>query len=98
MMAPGALLSGRRHPRGGAEEPSMRSLLPPPARWLLAMVIACFLASPTPAAAPPKKPNLILILADDLGYADLGCYGSKENRTPNLDRMARQGIRLTSFY
>src|SRR5205823_13885751 len=32
------------------------------------------------------------------GYADLGCYGSKENRTPNLDRMARQGIRLTSFY
>jgi arylsulfatase A-like enzyme len=64
----------------------------------LALGCALILASPTLAAGPPKKPNLILILADDLGYADLGCFGSKKNRTPNLDRMARQGIRLTSFY
>jgi len=45
-----------------------------------------------------KKPNLIVIFCDDLGYGDIGCFGSKKHHTPNLDRMARQGIRLTSFY
>jgi arylsulfatase A len=49
-------------------------------------------------ATPPPKPNFILILADDLGYGDIGPFGSKANRTPNLDRMAREGMRLTSFY
>jgi arylsulfatase A-like enzyme len=44
------------------------------------------------------KPNIVLILADDLGYGDLGCYGSKKIRTPNLDRLADQGTRLTDFY
>jgi arylsulfatase A len=48
------------------------------------------------AAAVP--PNLIVILADDLGYGDLGCYGSKVIATPRLDRMAREGIRFTDFY
>ncbi len=43
-------------------------------------------------------PNIILILADDLGYAELGCYGQKKIRTPNLDRLAREGMRLTQFY
>jgi arylsulfatase A-like enzyme len=41
---------------------------------------------------------LILILADDLGYGDIGPFGSTQNRTPNLDRMAREGMKLTSFY
>lgn len=50
----------------------------------------------SPAAA--GKPNMILILADDLGYGDIGPYGSKLNRTPHLDRMAREGMKLTSFY
>lgn len=45
-----------------------------------------------------KKPNLVLILIDDLGYADIGPFGSKKNRTSNLDRMAREGMILTSFY
>ncbi|MBM3735484.1 MAG: sulfatase [Acidobacteria bacterium] len=45
-----------------------------------------------------RKPNFIVILADDLGYGDLGCYGSPNIRTPNLDRMARDGVRFTSFY
>ncbi len=45
-----------------------------------------------------RPPNLILILADDLGYGDLGCFGSREHRTPHLDRMAQEGIRLTGFY
>jgi arylsulfatase A-like enzyme len=47
------------------------------------------------AAAPP---NIIIILADDLGYGDLGCYGHPTIRTPNLDRMAREGMRFTDFY
>jgi len=43
-------------------------------------------------------PNLILIFADDLGYADLGCYGNTFNETPNIDRLAREGMRFTQFY
>ena len=52
------------------------------------------------AAAPaaPKPPNLVIILADDLGYGDLGCYGHPTIRTPNLDRMAAEGMRFTDFY
>ena len=48
-------------------------------------------------AAPPTKPNIVFILADDLGYSDLGCYGS-EIATPNLDSLARDGLRFTQFY
>ena len=44
------------------------------------------------------RPNVVLIMADDLGYQDLSCYGSATIRTPELDKMASQGIRLTSFY
>ena len=44
------------------------------------------------------RPNVILIMADDLGYGDLSCYGSKKNRTPELDQLAAAGMRLTSFY
>lgn len=45
--------------------------------------------------AKPRRPNIILILADDLGYGDLGSYDQKTIRTPNLDRMAKEGIRFT---
>ena len=44
------------------------------------------------------KPNVILIVADDLGYGDIGCFGSEKNRTPNLDQMALEGMRFTNFY
>lgn len=44
------------------------------------------------------KPNFVLIVADDLGYGDIGCYGNKINRTPNLDRMALEGMRFTDFH
>lgn len=44
------------------------------------------------------KPNIILINCDDLGYGDLGCYGSKVNKTPAIDRMAEEGTRFTDFY
>ena len=43
-------------------------------------------------------PNYVLIFCDDLGYGDLGCYGSKKNRTPRIDAMAKEGVRFTSFY
>ncbi len=45
-----------------------------------------------------EKPNIIFILADDLGYADVGCYGQKLIQTPNLDELAKQGTRFTQFY
>ena len=44
------------------------------------------------------KPNIVVILADDLGYGDVGCFGAKDIRTPHLDQMASEGLRLTSFY
>lgn len=53
-------------------------------------------AAPTPAQAP--RPNIVFILADDLGYGELGCYGSKLIATPHLDRLAAEGMRFTQFY
>jgi arylsulfatase A-like enzyme len=50
------------------------------------------------AADAPRRPNVVLIVSDDQGYADLGCFGSKQVKTPNLDRLAREGVRATSFY
>jgi len=49
-------------------------------------------------AQPAGKPNIILINCDDLGYGDLGCYGSQVNKTPALDRLAAEGVRFTDFY
>ena len=51
----------------------------------------------SPAAEPAKKPNIVLIVADDMGYADAGCYGAKDLRTPHLDSLAKDGTRFTSF-
>ncbi len=48
--------------------------------------------------APPQKPNIVYILADDLGYYDLGCYGNPYNETPHLDSLARHGLRFTQAY
>jgi arylsulfatase A-like enzyme len=59
-------------------------------------VVAGFAAGA--GAQTPKKPNVIFILADDLGYGDLGCYGQKKIKTPNLDRLAAQGMRFTQAY
>ena len=47
---------------------------------------------------PGAKPNIVFILVDDLGYADIGPFGSTKNRTPQLDRMGREGMKLSSFY
>src|SRR4051794_11539677 len=51
-----------------------------------------------PGAEPQARPNIVFILADDLGYTDVGCFGSKYYETPNIDRMAAQGKRFTDGY
>lgn len=61
---------------------------------LLTLVCAVCFAAPEPA----PRPNIILIFTDDQGYNDLGCFGSQKIKTPHLDRMAREGLMLTSFY
>jgi arylsulfatase A-like enzyme len=61
--------------------------------WLLALA-----GWTIAAAADQAKPNIVLILADDMGYGDLGCYGCPDIHTPQIDSLAKQGVRLTSFY
>jgi arylsulfatase A len=57
---------------------------------LLAATVAC--------ADAPIRPNIVIILADDLGYGDLSCYGSAVQQTPHLDKLAAEGLRFTDFY
>lgn len=66
---------------------------------LLMIAGGAFAAQPArSAAADDKRPNVLLIVADDLGYADLGCFGGDEIKTPHLDQLATVGVRLTNFY
>jgi len=65
---------------------------------LLAALIATFRCNSAPAAEARRPPNIVLIVSDDQGYRDLGCFGSKEAKTPRLDRLAKQGVIGTSFY
>ena len=67
----------------------MRVILAP---WLLCLAVVAA------AVAQPSQPNIIFILADDLGYGELGSYGQKLIQTPHLDRLAAEGIRFTQFY
>jgi arylsulfatase A-like enzyme len=62
---------------------------------LLAFCFALLFTTTLPAA---EKPNIIYVMADDLGYGDLGCYGQKRIKTPHLDKMAAEGTRFTQFY
>ena len=68
---------------------------------MTSMLTACITTQESSVAAEKKansKPNFVIILADDLGYGDLGCFGHPTIRTPNLDRMATEGQKWTSFY
>ena len=65
-------------------------------KTIFTTLLICLSLAPVTAAAP--SPNFIVIFADDQGYQDLGCFGSPNIKTPNIDRMAREGIRFTNFY
>src|SRR5512143_2272712 len=67
-------------------------------RLSLLVIAALPVLAVAPAVARETLPNIIIILADDLGYGDLSCYGHPSIRTPNLDRMAAEGMRFTDFY
>ena len=64
---------------------------------VLSAILSCFLSSCSPVQVENKSPNIILIMVDDMGYSDLGCYGS-EIETPNLDLLASNGVKFTQFY
>lgn len=66
-------------------------------RKTLLVVLAALSVCP-PAAAAARKPNIIIFFMDDVGYGDLASYGAKDVATPNIDRLARQGARLTDCY
>lgn len=90
--------------RGGASSPSplhlARAALTPPPRQslLLAVCIAVLCLGSVVPARGDERPNVVLIVADDLGCADLGCYGSRFHRTPALDRLAAEGVRFAQAY
>ena len=64
------------------------------------LALASLLTQPAAAQQPgaATAPNVVLIVTDDLGYGDLGSYGAPDVRTPNIDRLAKEGVRLTDFY
>ena len=64
--------------------------------WML--LLAWGAAWPAAAQQPASAPNVVLIVTDDLGYGDIGSYGAPDAKTPNIDRLAREGVRLTDFY
>ncbi len=66
------------------------------ARW--AAIVAALTLVPACQRSPARPPNIILILADDLGYGELGSYGQEKIRTPNIDRLAEEGMRFTQHY
>ena len=62
------------------------------------MFALAFLAPVSPLNADAVRPNILIIFTDDQGYGDMGCYGNKKNKTPRIDRLAKEGTRFTSFY
>jgi arylsulfatase A-like enzyme len=76
----------------GQQENAMRAIV------AVALVVTVWLTPLAAAAEGSRKPNIVFILADDLGYGDLGCYGQQNTKTPHIDRLASQGVRFTQFY
>ena len=64
----------------------------------MSCMAVCATAGQEEKAGAPERPNIIVILADDQGYADVGCYGAQGFKTPNADRMAKEGMKFTDFY
>ena len=66
--------------------------------WKTICALAWVLAPMASAGSPVRQPNFIIIFMDDVGYADVGCFGAKTFKTPRIDSLATDGMRLTSFY
>src|SRR5262249_45512364 len=66
--------------------------------FCLTVLVVLSSAAQAVFAQTPRLPNVVFIFTDDQGYTDIGCYGAKGFRTPNLDRMAAEGVRFTDFY
>ena len=64
----------------------------------LFLVLPWLVGATPELSAETSKPNIVLLFCDNLGYGDVGCFGSKKHRTPQIDQMAAEGVRLTSFY
>src|SRR5215207_7918685 len=64
----------------------------------LALAVAIGAAASPAVAQVPGRPNVVLIMTDDAGYGDFGSYGAPDIKTPNIDAIGREGIRLTDFY
>src|SRR5690349_971346 len=62
------------------------------------ILLLAVLLAPAPAVAVERLPNVVLFLVDDLGWTDLGCYGSRFYETPHVDRLAKEGVRFTQAY
>jgi arylsulfatase A-like enzyme len=62
------------------------------------LILAALILGASPQAQAQRSPNVVLVMMDDLGYGDLGSYGARDVRTPNIDRLAREGVRLTDAY
>lgn len=77
---------------------SRRDFLKASAAGLAAMALPSIITKNTMAAGADQTPNIVLIYADDIGYGDIGCYGATSVKTPNVDRLAKEGIRFTSGY
>ncbi|MFX8207411.1 sulfatase-like hydrolase/transferase, partial [Acinetobacter baumannii] len=73
-------------------------MMSPPSRRSLLQGLGALALLPSTARAADTPPNILFILADDLGWADLGVYGQRDYATPNLDKLAAQGIRFTQGY
>jgi arylsulfatase A-like enzyme len=67
-------------------------------RIILPLLATLFLSTNTRAAGNPKRPNFLFVLIDDMGYRDLSCFGGTRVQTPEIDRLAREGIRFNQFY
>src|SRR5687768_1020929 len=67
-------------------------------RVALLAAFGCVIVCGVRAQAAPSRPNVVLIMTDDQGWGDVGVHGNDAIRTPNLDRLAREGVRFTRFY
>src|SRR4249920_615978 len=76
--------------------PPLRASAPP--REILAAFAIAFIVAASYSPAAETRPNVVFVLVDDMGYADLGCMGAKDIKTPNIDRLAKEGLKFADFY